>query len=281
MNLDFQISDNLLGFNIGTTLQMWDAGVKRTLTFFGSEYIVKDDLILFKDTRWNTISVYWKGKDYPVQIATGDISLINSAKIGENIFAYPDNGNLFKIWYQGNTYEVGVWNGDIDFQSGTDIVAFNDPTTRTFAAFDKGSFVDVEDQWVRKYKAGRGFIVYEDINNNLMVYRNGEKEMLSSFPGKWDVIDDVVLYQNNGFTYVYSQGKSLDVANYVVEKYLLKNGTVVFTDIQGGVTAVVKGKIYELTKLQNAEYEIYGNTVLVKLFNQQFIILQDGKIITA
>lgn len=281
MNLDFQISDNLLAFNIGTTLQMWDAGVKKTLTFFGSEYIVKDNIILYKDTRWNTINAYWNGETYPIQTATGVLTLNNSHKIGENIFAYPDNGNLYKIWYQGSIYEVGVWNGDIDFQSGTDIIAFNDPTTRTFAAFDKGSFVDVEPQWVKKYKAGRGFIVYEDVNNNLMVYRNGEKEQLSSFPGHWDVLDDVIMYQNNGFTYVYTNGKSVLAANYVIEKYLMKNGTVVFTDLQGGVTAVVEGKVVKLTNLLNAEYEIYGNTVLVKLFNKNFIILQNGKIIEA
>lgn len=277
MNLDYQISDNLLAWNIGTTLSMWDNGKTRTLNYFGGDYIVKDNLVLYKDTRYNSISAYWNGEIYPIQYSTGDLSLKNSNAIGENIFAYADNGNLYKIFYKGNTYEIGVWNGIIDFQSGTDIVAFNDPTTRTFAAFEKGTFVDVEMQWVKKYKAGRGFMVYEDINNNLMLYKNGEKTQLSSFPGEWEVKDDVVLFQNNGFTYVYYMGETIQAANYKIEEYVLKNGTLVFTNLQGGVTAVSEGKLYELTNLQNAEYEIYGNSVLVKLFNKSFIILQNGK----
>lgn len=281
MNLDFKISDNLLAWNIGTTLSMWDNGKTRVLNYFGGDYIVKDNIVLYKDTRYNTISCYWNGQIYPIQYSSGDLNLVNSAKIGENIFGYADNGNLFKIFYSGNTYELGVWNGDIDFQSGTDVVAFNDPTTRTFAAFDKGAFVDLEDRWVKKYRAGRGFVVYEDVNNNLMLYKNGEKTQLSSFPGTWEVKDDVVLYQNNGFTYVYCNGQTVQAANYKVEEFLLKNSTVVFKTIQGGVTAVVDGKVYELTNLLNAEYEIYGNSVLVKLMNKNFLILQNGKIIRA
>jgi len=281
MNLDFKISDNLLAWNIGATLMMWDAGKIKTLNFFGGEYIVKDDIIMYVDTRYNSISCYWNGQIYPIQISTGDLFLKNSAKIGENIFAFADNGSLYKIFYKGNMYELGVWNGSIDFQSGTDIVAFNDPTTRTFAAFDNGAFIDVEDQWVKKYKAGRGFVVYEDINNNLMLYKNGDKKMLSPFPGTWDVVDDVVMYQNNGFTYVYCDGKTVEAANYIVQDYKLKNGTAVFKTIQGGVAAVVNGEVHELTNLMNAEFEIYGNSVLVKLMNTNFLVFQNGKIIRA
>ncbi len=281
VNLEYKISDNLLAWNYGPVLQLWDHGEKKTLGYFAGNYILKDNLMLYENTRYNSITCYWNGKEYPIQTATGTIALQNSPKIGENIFAFADNGNIYRIFYEGNTYEVGVWNGDINFQSGTDIVAFNDPTTRTFAAFDKGTFVDVETQWVKKYKAGRGFIVYEDINNNLMMYRNGEKRMLSSFPGNWDVLDDVVLFENNGFSYVSYDDKEVEIANYKIENYIMKNGTVVFTTIQGGVKAIIQGEIVELTNLLNSEYEIYGNSVLVKLMNKNFLIYQNGKLIRA
>jgi len=281
MNLDYKISDNLLAWNIGPVLQLWYEGQKKTLGYFAGNYVLKDDLMLYEDTRYNSISCYWNGKEYPIQISTGTISLQNSPKIGENIFAFADNGGLYRIFYQGSMYEVGVWNGDINFQSGTDIIAFNDPTTRTFAVFDKGTFVDVEDQWVLKYKAGRGFIVYEDINHNLMIYKNGEKRMLSPFPGNWDVLDDVVLFENNGFTYVSYNGKEIQAANYIIDDYVMKNGTVVFTTLQGGVNAIIEGEIIELTNLLNSEYEIYGNSVLVKLMNKNFLIYQNGKLIRA
>lgn len=279
MNLDYKISDNLVAWNIGTTLQMWSKGKVKTLSYFGGNYIVKDDLVVYIDTRSNSIYVHWNGVEYPLQTTTHDIVLNNSGKIGENILAFADNGGLFKIFYKGVTHEIGVWNGDIDLKSGTDIVAFNDPTTRTFAVFDKGNFVDVEDQWVKSYKAGRGFVVYEDMGGNLMVYRNGQKSQLSSYPGKWDVVDDIILFENNGFTYCDVNGTVTEAANFKITDYKIKNATLVYRNMIGGVNAVVDGKLIELTNLPNAEFEIYGNSVLVKLPNNNYIVYQKGKLL--
>lgn len=279
MNLEYQISDNMVGWNIGTTLQMWRSGKVKTLSYFGGNYIVKDDIIVFMDTRYNSMLVHWNGAEYPLQTSTTDLILNNSVKIGENIMAFADNGGLYRIFYKGTTHEVGVWNGDIDFKSGTDIVAFNDPTTRTFAVFDRGNFVDVENQWVKNYKAGRGYVVYEDVAGNLMVYRNGQKSQLSSFPGKWDVVDDIIVFENNGFTYCDVNGTVTQAANFKLTDYKIKNATLVYRNMIGGVSAVIDGQVIELTNLQNAEFEIYGNSVLVKLMNNNFLIYQKGKIL--
>jgi hypothetical protein len=52
----------------------------------------------------------------------------------------------------------------------------------------------------------------------------------------------------------------------------------VFRNIIGGVSALVDGKVEELTTFQNAEYEIYGNKVLVKLPNQTSVVFMNGKL---
>jgi hypothetical protein len=46
----------------------------------------------------------------------------------------------------------------------------------------------------------------------------------------------------------------------------------------GGVSALVDGKTEEITNVFKAEYEIYGNSVLVKLLNQSNIVFQKGRI---
>lgn len=279
MNVNYQVSDFLVGWNVGTTLQMWKDGKTKVLSYFGGQYIVKDDIIVFLDTRYNSMIVYWNGQQYPLQTSTGDLFLNNSPKIGENIMAYADNGGLYKIFYKGQTYEVELWNGDINLQSGTDIVAFNDPITRTFAVFDKGIFLDVEDQWVKTYKAGRGYVAYEDMGGNLMVYRNGQKSELSSFPGKWEVVDDIILFENGGYTYCDVNGTVTEASNYKLTDFKLKNATLVYRNAIGGVNAIIDGKLIELTNLPNAEFEIYGNSVLVKLPNNNFLVYQNGKIL--
>ena len=40
LNVEYQVSDHLLGYKIGPTLNMWDAGRLQTLTYFGRNYLV-------------------------------------------------------------------------------------------------------------------------------------------------------------------------------------------------------------------------------------------------
>jgi hypothetical protein len=39
----------------------------------------------------------------------------------------------------------------------------------------------------------------------------------------------------------------------------------------------VNGKVEEITLQGDSEYSIYGNIVLVKLFNMSYIVLKDGE----
>jgi len=276
MNVNFHISDHLMAYNIGPTLNMWDAGKLQTLTYFADKYEVKDSLIVYEDTRFNTVNVYWNKQIYPLYQVTGELYM--PVAIGDNIIAFKDNGNFFKVFWRGQIYDLGVWNNTIEFEAGCDMVTFNDPTTRTYAVFENGQFLDVEQFYMKKYKAGRGFIVYEDLNSNLMYYKDGEKFQLSNFSASfWEVKDDLAVWGENSFVYAFQNGKKIQVTNYIPKQHLMKNNIYVFKNLAGGVSALVDGKVVELTNQMDAEYEIYGNTILIKLFNRSFIVYKDGR----
>ena len=57
LNVQYQVSDHLLGYMIGPTLNMWDDGELSTLTYFARNFLVKDSIIVFEDTRFSTINV--------------------------------------------------------------------------------------------------------------------------------------------------------------------------------------------------------------------------------
>jgi hypothetical protein len=276
MNVQYQVSDHLMAYNIGPTLNMWDDGKLQTLTYFSRNYVVKDSIIVYEDTRFNTVNVYWNKKTYTISTTTGDLYMPEA--IGDNIVAFKDNGNFYKVFWRGEIYDLGVWNNTIEFQAGCDILCFNDPTTRTFAIFENGQFLDVEQFYVKKYKAGRGFIVYEDLNGDLQMYKHGERIELSNFSASfWNVTDDLVVWGENTFTYAYQNNTKIQTSNFTPKDYLVKNNVYVFRNIMGGVSALIDGKIHEITNQPDAEYEIYGNLVLVKLFNRTFIVFKDGR----
>ena len=133
--------------------------------------------------------------------------------VGENIVAFRGNGNFNKVFWQGKIYELDVWHNPFHYEGGTDVVAFNDPINGTFAIFENGEFLDVEEFFMDNYKAGRGFIVYENRNGDLMYYGKGVKKQLSNFGAtQWAVKDDVILWVENGYTYGYVNGEKIELA---------------------------------------------------------------------
>ena len=275
LNLEYKVSDHLLAWKVMNTINMWDAGKMKTLTYNGRNYEVRDSIIVYDDTRYNSVNAYWKGNIYPLYTVVDSIYM--PEYIGENIVAFRDNGNFYKIFWNGKIYDLGVWNGSITFQGGTDVMTFNDPTNRTFAIFDKGEFLDVESFYMGKYKAGRGFIVYEDLNGNLNYYGNGNKVPLSNFSAKlWEVKDDIVVWSENSYLYTYVNNEKTKICNFLPTDYQLKNNVFVYRNIMGGVSAFVDGKNYEITNQNESSYDIYGSSVIVKLFNNSYIVLKKG-----
>jgi hypothetical protein len=274
--VDYKLSDNQIAWKIGPTLFTLHEGEKKMLTTFANRYFVADSLIVFEDTRFNSINVFYNGEIIPLYTIMGDLYMPDC--IGDNIIAFRENGDLYKIFWRGEIFELVVWSKPIKFHAGTDMIAFNDPVHRTFTVFENGRFVDVEDQFMESFKSGRGFAVYEDLNGNLIHYQNGKKIPLTNFSASmYDAYDDVVIWKENNFVYTLYNNEKQVVANYIPKDWKIKNGVFAFRNVMGGVSAYMNGKVHEITNQMNASYQIYGNVVLVELFNKSFIVLKNGK----
>lgn len=273
---NYQVSDHLIAWNIGSTINMWDAGKLRTLTFNGGNYYVKDSIIVFQDYRYNSVNAYWNDSIYTLYTVVDDLYLPEF--VGENLVVFRDNGDFYKVFWNGEIYEIGVWNTNIDFHAGTDFAAFNDPITRTFTVFEKGQLVEVESFFMNKFKAGRGFVVYEDLNGNLNYYSGGKKNRFSNFnASSWEVVDETIFYIENNQAKTYYNQEVKMVCNFVPSEYVLKNNVIAYRNSNGGVAAYIDGKNYDLTNQQGSDFEVYGSNVLVELFNNAVVILHQGQ----
>lgn len=277
--VQFKLSDHLLAWNLGPIINYFEDGKPHSLTSFGRNYEVRDSLIVYEDTRYNTVNVVYKGKTTQLYQLTGELYM--PEVIGDNIVAFRDNGDLFKVFWRGEIYELGVVTGNlkISFAAGTDMLAFNDPTTRTFAVFEDGQFTDVEKIFVNKMKVGRGFVVYEDVQGNLKYYgAGGDRRDLSAFFQFWDAKDDIVIWGESNSTFALVSGETAQVCNYIPNEWLLKNDVVAFRNNLGGVAAYVNGTLKDITSLPNTEYTINKHSVFVTLPNRSVIALFKGQI---
>lgn len=272
----YKLSDAQLAWNIGPTLFVLDKDEKRMLTTFADYYDVSDSLVIYEDTRYNTMNVFYEGKIIQLYQMTGDLEV--PVKIGDNTIAFKDNGDYYKVFWRGQIYELGVWSQGIDFSASKNMICFNDPTHRSFAVFENGEFLDVEQQYVKSYKAGWDFCAYEDLNGNLFHYSAGKKEQLSNFSASyWDVHDNMIVWSENSFYFTFFEGKKIQLTNYKPADLLIKNNIVAFRNQMGGVSAFIDGKLHEITTQPNAKYQIFGNLILVELFNKTFIVFKDGR----
>lgn len=273
---EYEVSDHLMIWKIGPTLNLWDAGELRTLTYFADKYVLRDSMVVFNDTRFNTLNVYYNGQIIELFKSTGDVLMPDM--VGENIIAYRDNGNYNKVFWRGSIFDLDVWHKPFEYSVGTDIVAFNDPINGSFAIFENGEFLDVEEFAMNSYQAGRGFVVYENRNNDLMIYQDGTSQKLTNFGASfYEVKDDVAIWTENGFTYGFSNGVKYELAKFAVKNYQLKNDVIVFTNMMGGVDALIDGKVKTLTNLMDVKFTIYGSAVLLESFNSTFSLYIDGR----
>ena len=276
--VSFKNSDYLLAWKIGSGIFSYDHGVKKMLTSFGGEFMVTDSLVVFQDTRFKTLNVLYKGEIIQLMQQTGEMSMPES--IGENIIAFKDNGDVYRVFWNGKLFELGGSSLEVIFNAGTDIVCFNDAINKTFAVFDRGTFIDVESTYMKKYKSGRGFVVYEDLSGNLWKYQNGNKINVTDFcSGIWEVKDDLVIWNENALMYSIYNNEKVQITNYIPVRYSLKNKTFTYKNNNGGVTVFIDGKNTILTNQTESDFTIYGNSVLVELFNKSFLYYSDGKLL--
>lgn len=276
--VNFKQSDNLVAWNIGSLLYYWENGKPHNITAFGGDYAVGDSLVVFQDTRFNTLNVIYKGETIQLMQQTEEMYM--PEVVGDNVVVFRDNGENYKVFWRGEIFEIGVWSGaqKIQFVAGTDIVAFNDPNTRTFAVFENGEFIDVEQIWAGKMKAGRGFVAYEDVQGNLKVYGKGKQSDVASFNQFWDAKDDLLVWGEANSTFIWHDGEKKQVLNYTVKEWKLKNDVLAFKTNVGGVGACVNGKTQEITNMTNTEFVINGHGVMVTLANKSVIILSQGQL---
>ncbi len=274
-NINYKLSDAQLAWTIGTGLFCLSGEDKEMLTVFANRFDVTDSLIVYEDTRFNSLNYRYNGENHQLVQSTGELQF--PLKLGDNTVVYKDNGDFIKFLWRGASYDYAVYTKAVNFECGMDVICFNDPLNQSFAVFDKGQIIDLEPVFVKKYKACRGFVVYEDVQGNLWYYKDGEKQQLSSFPTSWDAKDDLVIWNENGFVYTFWKGEKNQLVNYAPQDYKIKNSTYAFRNSMGGVSVFSEGKLEQLSNQTQSSYDIYGNTVLVELFNKSFVVYSGGQ----
>lgn len=272
---DYKIGIDLVAWNAGPIINVWENGVKQNLTYFGGNYEVSDSLVVFEDTRDNTIRVYYKGQIYDLYSSVSEPPF--PQYIGSNTVAFRGNGDNYYAFITGKIMEIGVFNDNLKFTAGANLLAFNDPFNQSFVAVFKDGVFDVEPTMVQSYKSGYDIIVYLDRNNNLKAYINGDLVTLSSYASSYEVFRNMVVWAENSVLYTYYNGGRYEITNYIPKEYKIRDGIVAFRDLNGGVSAFYNGQIKIISNLPGVPFEVNGNTIKLTVSKGHYTFFKNGK----
>ena len=258
-------TDNLLLVQTASVLRAFDQGIQHILTSNAISVAVGDSIVVWQDKIGGYLKYYYMDEIHTVNMIVGDYPLMQE-NVGPNTFVYQDfAGNVSVLWH-GKFWPLYSSNRQTVFRAGQDVVAFNDPQSGTFAAFDNGYVVDVDQQHAL------------NAAETHKVFREEEVMELGFDLQNVDVHDSVVIFRDVGRTKIWYQMEVYQIYNTNVTKYQVDGGIVAYPNQWGGVSAFVRGKEVEITRTKVQGFELHGNTITMKKGPSSYWVWWNGKI---
>ncbi len=259
---DYQVTDNLVAYTVGTQLYVFEGGNKYLLSKFVGHYAASDSMVAYFDTEKYFFRVYYKGKIRTLEDGLL-FSDVNSFRVGNNMMAYIDAFQNFKAYYQGETYELLNTDQVVDVQIGRNILAFVEPVAGTLHAFYEGEDIELESFKPKSFSAGYEKIAYVDNMGNFKLFDDGELYMVSDFePDEYTLKDDILVYHLNGFLYAFSGGENYLIENYIPDSYQINDNAIAYIDQDNNLQLVTKGQLETLSYEKVNSYAVYRNLVI-------------------
>lgn len=276
---DYFTSDYLVGYNnFGALAVLYNDRFQLVDGLSSSLYWTADSLIVW-NSNLNDTRVFYEGNTYTIeQWGVAE----DMGKISDNIFAYIDRSDNFKIFYQG---QQGMLEGykPQSFEVNRDILMYKD-FTDNFKVFCKGKSYETNIPYTPNYQTGEGFFVFYDNQSRLNVWYNGDVTTLSqSRPKELLVKENIIAFtdQGNNF-YVWYKGKMEMLERFQPLSMKADNDLLVYQDQYGRLVGYYYGKQVPVSSniVQGDNYNVYNEVVTFSLVRGETSIWCKGKTYT-
>ena len=271
------VTDNLLVMQTANVIRIFDRGIKHILTSNATNFGYGDSLVVFQDAIGGYLKYYYQDEVREIAMVVGDYPF-RSTDVGSNVFVYRDNSGNMSVFWHGGFKKLLSTNRDVLFACGQDVAAFNDPVTGTFTVFDNGYIIDAEPQHAEAFKCGNNFIYYRDAAGVNKVYREERVTELGYDLQNIIVKDSMVVFKDAGITRIWYNEDLYQIYNTKVSNAQIDGGLMAYQNQWGGVSAFVRGEEIEITRQRVEEFQLHGNTILLKFSRTAFAVWWNGKL---
>jgi hypothetical protein len=261
----YKVTHNLLMYVIAGQLRVFDRGKTKVLSVNAGSYSVGDSLVGFYDNTYQAFYVYYDHDLFTLESNTINNPLV-SFQASNNTLAFINNQREFKIFWNGGAQKVFTLSPgmDLDYQTGSNIVAFLAGPSNSLAVFYKGNTYNVSTLPVKSYKTADEMVAYEDQNGLHAFYAGKNYDLCSSSNFSYDISDSMLIYYTPGYFRAFNRGKITVLGNYMPDEYVLDNNTLAWVNQQGGLNAFYNDNTYDLSGFDRVIFKLEGNTLWFK-----------------
>ena len=270
------MTNNWFVYQIASVLRLYDKGISTVLTSYTGSYAVGDSIVVFQDRIGGNLKYFYKGETKEFSQALGEYTFSPNT-VGDNVFVFDEIGGIYKAFYRGKFKTILSVNQPVVFSAGMNIIAYNDPENFSFAIFEKGEIIDLEMQFAQDYKVGHDFVFYRDNNSVNKVYFKGETKDLGYDLQEIRVTDSLIFFKEADYGHVWYNGKVTQIYNDQVKDYQVSGGNIAYLNSSGGVSAVIRGKLVEISRQKVQSFRLVGNTIMLQYTPSSFSVWWNGK----
>jgi hypothetical protein len=282
------------------------------LLLFSSNVISQNGLGYYTDHN-NAFIVFEKGKTYTLERTD-----VDSIRVGDNYLAYVDAIGNMKVFYNGQTNEVentfpnqiiaastmlvykmqnrlmvvdnGVkkqlTNWTSNFWVAEELVVWIDQPSFDLKAYCNGEIYTIEKsadtKTIKEFKIGRNIFAYNDLNNHLKVFYNGQVyDSKTSNIHKFKCGKNTMAYYDEFYNEfkVFHKGEFTTICSFNPKEYEVSDDQVVYIDINDYFMVYYNKETTKLLSYHPNYYKTINSLVFYNYLMEYFVFYK-GKIVS-
>ncbi|MCF8448470.1 MAG: hypothetical protein K9G49_01255 [Taibaiella sp.] len=268
-------TDNLVAFLNQKSLNVFDNGVIKNLTGVCDQYFIADSLILFLDSYKGAYKAYYGGKIHNIESYFSDSSL-SSIKVTDNIIAYNNFANQFKIFFHGELLSQEDYPVS-GFEVGRNTVAYVD-IDRKFKVFHNGKTFLLDDFPPKSYKAGDNVVAYVTADGYFKIFYADSARSVGFMSGNYQVVDNIVAFKDqSNMLKVFYKGEVTTVDNYYPTNMVIQYNSLAYVNFGNTLRLFSEGEIYDVTNAELTNWQLNYDVIQYQLGQNLFRVFYKGE----
>ncbi len=273
--LDNSRSFKIYSNNRVTPVNVFENGVTKNLTGVTDQYFVADSVILFLDSYKGAYKAYYRGQIYNIENYFSDSSL-SSIKVTDNIIAYNNFANQFRVFYHGELLSQEDYPVS-SFEVGRNIVAYVD-IDRKFKIFHSGKTFLLDDFPPKTFKAGDNVVAYISADGYFKVFYADSARSLGYMSGNYQVVDNIVAFKDqSNYLKIFYKGDVTAMDNYFPNNMVIQYNSLAYVNGGNTLRLFSEGEVYDVTNADLTNWQLNYDVIQYQLGQNLFRVFYKGQ----